>query len=174
MRFDSPLAFILLIFLPLFLDSGLGARFIPPFGKSKKSGGKHSEGGPASLALATGVDLNQLPLSLRQRLRAPMLSCLFCTSFLLLVTALARPQTGTEFIEPDASGRDILMVLDTSRSMSALDFAVDGKRAERLDALKNVVGEFVNQRQGDRLGLVVFGEEVYTTVSVNSGSSNSI
>jgi Ca-activated chloride channel family protein len=46
--------------------------------------------------------------------------------------------------------------------MRALDFTVDGKRANRLAAIKDVASDFIEERPGDRLGMVVFGEEAFT------------
>jgi Ca-activated chloride channel family protein len=57
---------------------------------------------------------------------------------------------------------DIIMCLDTSGSMRALDFKLDDKPVTRLTAVKKVVGEFIKKREVDRIGLVVFGEEAFT------------
>ena len=54
------------------------------------------------------------------------------------------------------------MAVDTSGSMRALDFQIEGKRVTRLEAVKKVVGEFIANRPQDRIGLVVFGEEAFT------------
>ena len=82
--------------------------------------------------------------------------------FISLILALARPQTGSRFTETDASGRDIMLVLDVSNSMRALDFIYNGQRINRLTILKNVVKDFIERRKGDRIGLIVFGSEAYT------------
>lgn len=84
-------------------------------------------------------------------------------AFALLVIALARPQTGKKFTEVDSEGVDIMLALDTSGSMQALDFKNDeGKRVTRLDIVKKVVSQFVDKRPNDRIGLVVFGQEAFT------------
>jgi Ca-activated chloride channel family protein len=64
--------------------------------------------------------------------------------------------------EVEASGIDIVLAIDTSGSMKALDFEVAGKRHDRLSVIKSVVAEFVEKRASDRMGLVVFGSEAYT------------
>ncbi len=79
-----------------------------------------------------------------------------------LIFALARPQSGKTFRKATSEGVDIYLILDTSRSMIAMDFEIDNKRKNRLSVVKNVVQEFVEQRKGDRIGLVVFGTDAFT------------
>lgn len=81
--------------------------------------------------------------------------------FVLFVLALARPQAGKVFSETSSDGVDILLAIDTSGSMQALDFKVDGKPVDRLKVVKNVVAEFIKNRSQDRMGLVVFGEDAF-------------
>jgi len=57
---------------------------------------------------------------------------------------------------------DIMLCLDTSGSMQALDFKLDGKPVSRLTAVKKVVSEFIKKRKTDRIGLVVFGQDAFT------------
>ena len=59
-------------------------------------------------------------------------------------------------------GINIMLALDLSESMSALDFKQDDKIVNRLDAVKGVVSEFIQNREGDRIGLVVFGSSAFT------------
>ncbi len=76
----------------------------------------------------------------------------------LLIVALARPRIGTGYSEREASGIDIVLAVDVSGSMSALDFTVD--RADlmtRLDAVKRVMKDFILNRPNDRIGMVAFG-----------------
>lgn len=82
--------------------------------------------------------------------------------FILLVIALSRPQEIKKSIETETNARDIILTLDLSGSMEALDFFIDHQRVSRLDALKKVVKEFIEKRKGDRIGLVVFGENAFT------------
>lgn len=81
---------------------------------------------------------------------------------LLLAAALARPQAGEKETEIESEGVDIVLCLDTSGSMQALDFHLDGKRVDRLAVVKKVVREFVGKRKDDRIGMVVFGANAYT------------
>ena len=80
----------------------------------------------------------------------------------LLVIALARPQEGHKSTEILSVGVDIMLALDTSGSMRALDFIEEEKRITRLSVVKGVVSEFIENRPTDRIGMVVFGEQTYT------------
>ena len=80
----------------------------------------------------------------------------------LLVLALARPQEGHKRTEILSVGVDIMLALDTSGSMQALDFIKDEKRDTRLAMVKDVVAQFIENRPNDRMGMVVFGSEAYT------------
>ncbi len=57
---------------------------------------------------------------------------------------------------------NIILALDLSESMSALDFKKDGKLVTRLEAVKSVVQDFILKREGDRIGMVVFGSNAFT------------
>ncbi len=144
MRFESPLFLLLLVLLPLFL---------------RRKNSKHQK---ESLLVSSAVALETIPSSLRLRFSKPLLTIFQTLSFILLVIALARPQSGTQFTEVDSSGRDIILSLDISGSMQALDFSLDGERVTRLAALKTVVKDFIEKRKGDRIGITVFGSEAFT------------
>jgi Ca-activated chloride channel family protein len=80
----------------------------------------------------------------------------------LIILALARPQ----FIEPPIQkiepGRDLMIALDISQSMETPDFFTpDHKRMRRVDAVKQVVSDFIRKRKNDRIGLIVFGQAAY-------------
>ncbi len=83
-------------------------------------------------------------------------------AIVLLVIALARPQEGRKSTEILSAGVDIMLAIDTSVSMQAMDFMKDGERIDRLQVVKDVVAEFIANRPYDRLGMVVFGEEAFT------------
>lgn len=80
----------------------------------------------------------------------------------LLIIALARPQEGHKSTEILSVGVDIMLALDTSGSMRALDFIEEEKRINRLTVVKGVVSKFIDNRPNDRIGMVVFGEQAYT------------
>ena len=79
----------------------------------------------------------------------------------ILILALARPQIGRGTTEVEASGIDILLAIDVSGSMEALDFESQGQRANRLEAVKEVVKTFVGERPNDRIGIVAFADRPY-------------
>ncbi len=77
-----------------------------------------------------------------------------------LVLALATPVTKGDPLQ-ESSGRDLLLALDLSASMEARDVELDGRRVDRFTAIKALAGAFIQGREGDRVGLIVFGEETY-------------
>lgn len=83
-------------------------------------------------------------------------------ALLLLILALARPQTGQTSTEVLTQGIDIMLSLDTSGSMQALDFESNNKRVNRLYVVKQVVARFIKGRKNDRIGMVVFADNAYT------------
>ena len=85
--------------------------------------------------------------------------------WVLLVVALARPQWVEPPIERTETARDLLLAVDLSGSMEKTDFVdPDGKRLRRVDAVKAVLDDFVARREGDRLGLVLFGNAAHLQV----------
>jgi len=79
----------------------------------------------------------------------------------LMILGLARPQLGRGQADVQASGIDIVLALDVSGSMQALDFKLEGQPANRLDVVKSVVSTFIEDRPNDRVGLVAFGGAPY-------------
>ena len=82
-------------------------------------------------------------------------------AWLCLIIAATRPQWLGERIEIPVSGRDLMMAVDLSGSMQVEDFSLNGRTVNRLDATKYVAKEFIKKRQGDRLGLILFGRNAY-------------
>lgn len=79
----------------------------------------------------------------------------------LLVVAAARPEWLGEPVEQAVSGRDLMLAVDLSGSMEIDDFVLNGKKVDRLTATQWVAGQFIERRIGDRLGLILFGEQAY-------------
>ena len=87
------------------------------------------------------------------------------TVWLLILVALARPQWLEPPIERTIPTRDLLLLVDLSGSMEQKDFTnTAGQTVTRLAAAKEVLGEFLSQREGDRVGLVVFGNAPFLQV----------
>tara|TARA_Y100001956_G_scaffold73886_1_gene80496 strand:+ start:961 stop:1983 length:1023 start_codon:yes stop_codon:yes gene_type:complete len=87
---------------------------------------------------------------------------LILSSWILLVAAVAKPVTLGESQTRELSGRDLMILVDLSGSMATQDFSIDeGKPISRLQAAKQVLGEFSHHRAGDRFGLILFGDKAY-------------
>jgi Ca-activated chloride channel family protein len=79
----------------------------------------------------------------------------------LMIVGLARPQRGHSRTEVTANGIDIVLGLDVSGSMQALDFLIDNQRVNRIEVVKSVVGKFIDERPNDRIGLIAFAGAPY-------------
>jgi Ca-activated chloride channel homolog len=79
----------------------------------------------------------------------------------LMIAGLARPQRGHSRTEVTANGIDIVLGLDVSGSMQALDFLIDNQRINRIEVVKSVVGKFIDERPDDRIGLIAFAGAPY-------------
>jgi Ca-activated chloride channel homolog len=88
----------------------------------------------------------------------------FSFAWFFLVLALMQPEKVDQFNQIKNKGYDLLLAVDISISMQALDFSTESKTVSRLDVIKEVVGKFVLGRQGDRVGLITFGENAYLHV----------
>ncbi|MDX2462898.1 MAG: VWA domain-containing protein [Porticoccus sp.] len=77
------------------------------------------------------------------------------------LVAATRPTWIGDPVALPSSGRDILLAVDISGSMEQTDMSISGESVDRLTAVKHVVTEFVERRQGDRLGLILFGTRPY-------------
>ncbi|EED32519.1 von Willebrand factor type A domain protein [gamma proteobacterium NOR5-3] len=94
--------------------------------------------------------------------RRRMQSVVSVIGWCLLVTAAARPEWVGEPVSVEKSARDLMLALDLSGSMDARDFRdQNGQQQNRLSAAKQVLKDFAAQRDGDRLGLIVFGNAAY-------------
>ncbi len=79
----------------------------------------------------------------------------------LLVFAAARPQWLGDLLPVQPTGRDLLLAVDTSGSMEQDDMPWQGKDVDRLTLIKKLFGPFIEQRVGDRVGLILFGSNAY-------------
>ncbi|HHS12484.1 MAG TPA: VWA domain-containing protein [bacterium] len=139
-RFMNPLALFLLVILPLMIAvecrSGNGRRGSIRF---------------SHLGVIRAVE------SGRGRRSRRMLFILRLTSLFLFMLAMARPQSGLREEEVLTQGIDIVLAIDVSSSMLAEDI-----KPNRLEAVKEVAGEFIRGRRNDRIGMVIFSGEAYT------------
>ena len=82
----------------------------------------------------------------------------------LLVVAAARPERVGDELEVPVAGRNLMLAVDLSGSMDQKDFELAGRRVDRLTATKAVASDFITRREGDRIGLILFGERAYLQV----------
>lgn len=109
-------------------------------------------GGVARNGAKGGVLLRR---NILQKLIAPIV-------WVLTVVALARPQFVEPPIEKMESARDLMLAVDLSGSMDTRDmFDGEGNRINRLDMVKQVLDDFIERREGDRIGVIVFGTEAF-------------
>ena len=141
-QFQDPWLFLLLALIPLLIYRTLKNR-------------------PATLHFSSLDSLKALHRKGVDLLAATPL-ILRCLAIALLVTALARPQEGRKSTEILSAGVDILLAIDTSGSMRAMDFEKNNQPVDRLTVVKDVVSEFIDSREFDRMGMVVFGNEAFT------------
>ncbi len=81
--------------------------------------------------------------------------------WVLLVIAVARPTWVGDSVALPSSGRDLMVSIDISGSMEMEDMMIDNQQVNRLVAVKALMKEFIERRDGDRLGLILFGEQAY-------------
>ncbi len=79
----------------------------------------------------------------------------------LLVFAASGPRWVGKAVELPRSGRDVMLAIDISGSMNTPDMMLYNKRVNRLQAIKSIAGQFIADRQGDRVGLILFGTKAY-------------
>jgi Ca-activated chloride channel family protein len=118
-------------------------------------------GRQAALAYPSSELVRHVASAARPARRTRLRTALRLLALALLVVALARPQQGLGAADVETSGIDIVLALDVSGSMRALDFELGGEPASRLDVVKKVVEEFIEGRPSDRLGLVGFAGRAY-------------
>lgn len=115
-------------------------------------------------ALGTALRVPSLPpIAAGLPARANTAMLIAALAWLLLVFAAMRPQAPAEpgtAVAPH-SGRDLLLAFDVSASMTTRDLEMDGRPVERLHAARALAGEFLRGRDGDRVGLIVFGTQAY-------------
>lgn len=144
MTFTEPIYFLLLLLL---------IPYIIWYVQFRNRGKRKME---ASITFSDASVYRNAPMSWRVRLiYLPML--LRCAAFVLIVMAMARPQTHNAWDEKTVEGIDIMLAMDVSTSMLAEDLAPN-----RIEAAKQVASEFVTDRPNDNIGLTIFAGEAFT------------
>lgn len=142
-RFASPLFLLLLMVVALILFLKIRRKSANP------------------IRVSSLKDIDTIPISFMVRF-SKIIIILKIISLVMLITALARPQWGDKKINITTEGVNIILALDLSESMRALDFKKNDKIVTRLEAVKTVVRDFIMKREGDRIGMVVFGSNAFT------------
>ncbi len=127
----------------------------------------------AKLSAATGVRVSPLLASALSDVqfvktrRFNMRAILLWVCWVLLLLALARPVMLTEKTLLPASGRALSLVIDLSGSMERRDFVVDEVQTDRLTAVKKLAADFLQQRQGDRVSLVLYADTAFISAPLS-------
>lgn len=109
-----------------------------------------------SFKIPTTSSFLNAPKTLRQKLFwLPFVMRTIC--FVLIVIVLARPQSATNWKESEVEGIDIMLAMDVSTSMLAMDF-----KPNRVEAARKVAADFVNRQKNDNIGLTIFSGEAFT------------
>jgi Ca-activated chloride channel family protein len=93
--------------------------------------------------------------------RRPIATLLLSATWLFVVIALARPLWIGEPQSIPQQGREMMLAVDLSGSMQEADMLVNNKRIQRITLVKSVVADFIQQRKGDRIGLIFFADNAY-------------
>jgi Ca-activated chloride channel family protein len=114
-----------------------------------------------ALRVPYGARLDAVAAGPRGPGRAAGIGAFAWLAWALLCVAAARPQQLGDAIQPPQAGRDLMLAVDLSGSMSEEDMALGGQTVDRLTAARAVLADFLDRRVGDRVGLLVFGDRAY-------------
>jgi len=117
--------------------------------------------GSAALKVPFGERLDAVAAAGGRSLRGGGAGVLAWLAWALLCIAAARPQELGDTVQPPQVGRDMMLALDLSGSMSEPDMTLGSSPVDRLTAAKAVLADFLDRRAGDRIGLLVFGRRAY-------------
>src|SRR5690242_2381440 len=145
-EFAAPVFFWLLLLVPVLIWWQVRSRRRPQ----------------AAFRVSSLEGLKKMPVSWKARFRPVMIVCRLLAC-ILLITALARPQSSNVTETINSEGIDIVLCLDVSGSMLAQDF-----RPNRIEAAKKVALDFVEHRPSDRIGLVIFAGESFTQCPITT------
>jgi Ca-activated chloride channel family protein len=143
LSFAWPWLFALLP-LPLFVY------FLP----AKKSATPQS-----ALIMPSLINVPSSTVSEQQKKKMPLIILTLC--WLLFVLAISRPQWLGDAVDIPSEGREMMIAVDLSGSMEIEDMSLNGRNVNRLQMLKVVLGDFVERRVSDRLGLILFADDAY-------------
>lgn len=113
----------------------------------------------SALIMPVLIKVSSKSVSDQQKRKAPLVVLSLC--WLLLITAISRPQWLGDAIDIPSEGREMMIAVDLSGSMEIEDMLLNGRHVNRLQMLKVVLGDFIERRVSDRLGLILFADDAY-------------
>ncbi len=113
----------------------------------------------AALIMPQLIESSSINVISQSNKKAPLVILSLC--WLLSVLALSQPQWLGDAIDIPTEGREMMIAVDLSGSMQIEDMSLRGSAVNRLDMLKVVLGDFIERRVGDRLGLILFADDAY-------------
>ena len=129
---------------------------------------------PASL-VETSTDqmfthplLSLLQIEYKSKGKKSLFNLVYFIIFTLIIISLAQPVKIGEKLPEPPQDRDITFIVDTSVSMILRDYMLNGERIDRMSLLKGVLSEFITKLNGDRMSIIVFGDNAYTLVPLTS------
>jgi len=120
---------------------------------------KNNDSASAALIMPQLVESTSVNVISPSNKKAPLIILSLC--WLLTVLSLSQPQWLGDAIDIPTKGREMMIAVDLSGSMQIEDMSLRGSAVNRLDMLKVVLGDFIERRVGDRLGLILFADDAY-------------
>ena len=120
---------------------------------------KNNERANAALIMPQLIESTAVHITSPSNKKAPLI--ILCVCWLLSVLSLSQPQWLGDAIDIPTKGREMMIAVDLSGSMQIEDMSLRGSTVNRLDMLKVVLGDFIERRVGDRLGLILFADDAY-------------
>ena len=120
---------------------------------------KNNDSASAALIMPQLVESTSVNVISPSNKKAPLIILSLC--WLLTVLSLSQPQWLGDAIDIPTKGREMMIAVDLSGSMQIEDMSLRGSTVNRLDMLKVVLGDFIERRVGDRLGLILFADDAY-------------
>lgn len=113
----------------------------------------------SALIIPSLINVASTKVSEQKKQKSPIIILSVC--WILLISAISRPQWLGEAVDIPSEGREMMIAVDLSGSMEMEDMELRGRSVNRLQMLKVVLGDFIEKRVGDRLGLVLFADDAY-------------
>jgi Ca-activated chloride channel family protein len=120
---------------------------------------KRSDRTSAALVIPKLLSNISVNITTQTSKKPPLMVLTLC--WLLTVLALSQPEWLGDAIDIPTEGREMMIAVDLSGSMQIEDMSLNGSAVNRLDMLKVVLGDFIERRIGDRLGLILFADDAY-------------